>query len=513
MRVRLTGVRRLLCAAVMGLVAVSGGCGGEGDDYAARERGRMIFAEGKSPSGDEFTVSLALFGDVERSFPATRYACRNCHGPEGLPTVEGGVTVPSIQADALASPIRFATGTGRLRVPYDENSIRRAITMGIDSSGNKLNTLMPRFSISDRDLDDLMVYLRSLGKELAPGVSEDEVRIATVLHEGTADQGTVGAIRETLQAFVAETNRRGGIYGRALKLDVLSPTQWIERGAKPDGGGEHLCVVAPFGPLAGGPDELPIIGVIEPEPVMQVPAKPNTFHVYPSQVTQLRVAIDHYCDVLKHEAPSFQLVVPDDQDPETLRHALEGQVALYEGARLSCAQLGAEPVRDDTDVVLLLGSAEHKAKVIRTLSGDSSVATIYTTHIVPADLLPSLTRADVERLRLVLPIPVPAVTDPRVGQFREFLSRHDLKEDRVQLRVATMAASAVFAEALKRCGQHVTREKLLREVRSLYKFQPGLFPPISYDQNRTVGAQGAQIIRYDPATRGFVPVSDWSEPK
>ncbi|MEY4675401.1 MAG: hypothetical protein RL148_3185, partial [Planctomycetota bacterium] len=66
-------------------------CGGGNTMTGSPERGRLVYTEGRSPSGDELTVSMKLLGEAESRQSALRYACANCHGPDGLPRVEGGV--------------------------------------------------------------------------------------------------------------------------------------------------------------------------------------------------------------------------------------------------------------------------------------------------------------------------------------------------------------------------------------------------------------------------------------
>jgi len=46
---------------------------------------------------------------------------------------------------------------------YTDETLGRAITRGIDPDGKPLDLAMPRWSISDQDLDDLIAYLRSTG--------------------------------------------------------------------------------------------------------------------------------------------------------------------------------------------------------------------------------------------------------------------------------------------------------------------------------------------------------------
>lgn len=46
---------------------------------------------------------------------------------------------------------------------YTAASLRRAITQGIDPSGKRLHETMPRWSMSEPDLTDLVMYLQGSG--------------------------------------------------------------------------------------------------------------------------------------------------------------------------------------------------------------------------------------------------------------------------------------------------------------------------------------------------------------
>jgi cytochrome c oxidase subunit II len=46
--------------------------------------------------------------------------------------------------------------------PYKDEDIKRAITEGIDPSGEPLERLMPRWEMSGEQLDELIVYLMTL---------------------------------------------------------------------------------------------------------------------------------------------------------------------------------------------------------------------------------------------------------------------------------------------------------------------------------------------------------------
>jgi cytochrome c oxidase subunit 2 len=53
-------------------------------------------------------------------------------------------------------------GEGEEHPPYTDELIKRAITEGLDPAGEPLDLTMPRWQMSERDLDDLLGFLKTL---------------------------------------------------------------------------------------------------------------------------------------------------------------------------------------------------------------------------------------------------------------------------------------------------------------------------------------------------------------
>lgn len=95
-----------------------------------------------------------------------RLACADCHGPQG----QGGrvhimmesFEAPSITWPALTEEEHGEHAEGEGHPPYTEETVKRAITQGVDPAGNRLDRIMPRWSMSSDDLDDLVDYLKTL---------------------------------------------------------------------------------------------------------------------------------------------------------------------------------------------------------------------------------------------------------------------------------------------------------------------------------------------------------------
>ena len=97
-------------------------------------------------------------------------ACADCHGPDG----RGGPHV--MHMTSMDAPdIRWSTLTeaehgdgdhdqaeGMDHPPYDEESFKRAVTQGLNPGGEPLDSDMPRWRMSEQDLNDLIAFLQTL---------------------------------------------------------------------------------------------------------------------------------------------------------------------------------------------------------------------------------------------------------------------------------------------------------------------------------------------------------------
>jgi hypothetical protein len=64
----------------------------------------------------------------------------------------------------------------------------------------------------------------------------------------------------------------------------------------------------------------------------------------------------------------------------------------------------------------------------------------------------------------------------------------------------------VLEEGLKRAGRDLSRVRLADSLESLYSFESGVTPTISFGPNRRVGVYGAHIVRVNLSTHSFQPL-------
>lgn len=110
-----------------------------GDDTASDDNAA---ASGDTSSSKPDTAAIARGKTL-----ATKSNCATCHGKD----YSGAGYFPNITPDK-------DTGVG----DWTDEQIADAITMGLDDKGGELCSLMKRYDLSDTEVADMVVYLRSL---------------------------------------------------------------------------------------------------------------------------------------------------------------------------------------------------------------------------------------------------------------------------------------------------------------------------------------------------------------
>ncbi|HEX9179664.1 MAG TPA: c-type cytochrome, partial [Burkholderiales bacterium] len=174
------------CAAV--LLPVATVAAPDADEAARLEAGRMIYREGRLPSGEPLRGRRPAGNEVA----GRDAACVLCHQRSGLGLAEGAIPMPPISGPALfgsqalpghtprrAPGMEFRDYPFRTRPPYDDAGLARAIRAGVNPDGYAFQYLMPRYELSDADMQSLIAYLRTLSAQPSAGVD------ATVAHFAT----------------------------------------------------------------------------------------------------------------------------------------------------------------------------------------------------------------------------------------------------------------------------------------------------------------------------------------
>jgi mono/diheme cytochrome c family protein len=127
--------------------------------------GERIYFTGRSSSNQPVVPDLVGRG---RMASAGRLACANCHGPEGrggrITLMMESFQVPDIRYGTLTATEGGGTSEAdhEEHPPYTDETIKEAITLGVDPSGDPLDWPMPTWRMSEGDLEDLLAFLKTL---------------------------------------------------------------------------------------------------------------------------------------------------------------------------------------------------------------------------------------------------------------------------------------------------------------------------------------------------------------
>ncbi|WP_438010798.1 ABC transporter substrate-binding protein [Sorangium sp. So ce321] len=491
------------------------------------QRGRAIYLRGASASGPEITAAVGAGSGAV--VPATVLPCVQCHGRDGRGRPEGGLSPSNIRWEALSRPYSAAEASGRLRPPYTERALGRAITMGLDPAGNRLQDAMPRYRLSRRDLADLLAYLKALSAMQDPGLEDGAIRIGTMIPSAgqLADSGR--AARAALSAYFEDLNRQGGIYGRRLEFaSVEVPAAGTAPEARARAARAFLDDEPPFalaGVLLDGDGaelaelvearQIPLIGVISPSPRITPALDRHIFALY-AGVAEQGEALAALAARQRPLARAAVVLPPAAREvgrriAAKLRQAGAGEVTaieIGEGATAG-ADAAAALSRSGAEVVVLLGPAS----AARGLWSASIQGGARPLFLVPGALageaLLDAPAALAGRLLTSLPA-LPSDRAPAaLGDYRRLAAEHRLSGEHLTAELSALAAAKILVEGLKRAGRELTREALVEAVEGLRDFPTGLTPPITYGPARRIGALGAYPLALDPEQQRLTPAGGW----
>ncbi len=504
----------------------------EPDELTAQEqRGKEIYLTGKSPSGQAIT---ALLGQQSTAVPASVLPCASCHGRDGRGKPEGGVTPANLTWEALTKPYGATRLGARQRPPYTEQRLKRAITMGLDAGGTPLDGAMPRYQLAHQDLEDLVAYLKKVGKDHDEGLSEASIRVGVILAPRAQLAPMNAAVKAVLTAYFDEVNQRGGLYNR--RVDLLfseAPEALDERAdaARTFIEGEALfALVAPF--IAGADEALaalaaetalPFIGAFSLHPQVAFPLNRHVFYLYAGLPDQGRALATFAARRHTAQGTTAAVIYAAQAERADAAQAIEAQGRQAGWAAVTLHPVAPPPFdaaalvdtlrRQDSNLVFWLGPAQQEHAFLKAAAAAGWAPTVFMPGALAGPNLFEAPRAFAGRLFLSFPTLPSDQTPDGTREYEALADAHTLPPQQHAAQMAALAAAKVFAEALKRAGKDVSREKLIEALEGFYQFHTGFTPLLSYGPNQRVGAPGAYVVTVDLEGRQLVPAGDWIDPQ
>lgn len=481
------------------------------------EIGRRIYREGVLADGQPLVGTVR--GDVV--VRGARAACINCHQRSGYGTVEGAAVVPPINARSLfqARP-QQGPRAGRDRPAYDDASVMRALHDGVNPAGRALQPPMPRYQLSSSDLQALILYLRALSAAVPPGVTNQELHLATLVTAGVTPQQRA-ALQGVLEQFIADKNadlqvRQRGSFGHSQIFRTWHLHVWELQGAPSSWSQqlEHFYREQPVFAVLGGVGQGRWRAIHQTCERLELPCLlPNTDEpeivagdFYSIYFTR---GIEQEADVLAQHLRNRAQEKPL-QVTQIYRAGDAGEVAA---ARLRVAlandvlvQLNERALADGVAVdagfwttlvsthvaayVLWLGDKDATSFVSST---DSGAAEFYISGSLMSHSAPMLP-ANTQVVQLY---ELPEIWQTQRAQLDTWLRAHGLKnsDDRIQANTAMLAARFNLALSHLR-DEDLSREYLIERFEHVEPEQmvwPSMYPHFSLGAGQRVGSQGGYV--------------------
>ena len=492
------------------------------------KRGKHIYTEGTG----SMPIHAFLSGPGIR-VPGRGFPCVQCHRADGKGVREGGIRAADITYFNLGKQYGGPRASGRTHPPYTDAALRQAITGGKDPAGTALNAAHPRYEMAPEDLDDLVAYLKVLGDEPVPGINAGEVRVGGLFPSGGALAEAAADVERFLSAFFSGVNDRGGLYARKVRFlpvhfDPIVPGAAAAAAREIVAREDLFCLVANLGVSIDdeaigvlGRAKVPVIA-----PLMVAPEGPawmdrNTFYIHPSYRDQARVMVDYAADSFPLESGKVAILHVADRSGAggaagAREQAMRRGIAVaadesYGNGAFDPADAARRVRASGAGTVLFFGGGEEIKAFLFEADRLGWAPRLLASAAMTGETLLSLPERFSSRVALASPSAGP---EEASGEWKDFvaLSARNGGTARHGQFLATAYAGALLVEkGLALSGRGVTRESFLEGLGRLRSFRTGVTPPLTYDENRRVGARGASILAIDAANHRFVTAAPWRE--
>jgi ABC-type branched-subunit amino acid transport system substrate-binding protein len=505
----------------------------------AEERGKYIYEVGRSRSRRIITADMQR---GEPPVPADIIPCKNCHGADGRGADDyTGVAPLNINWYAMALS-GLHQHSKRSHEAFDEQSVARSITDGVDPDGNSLDVSMPRYNISADDMADLIAYLKVLDSQSDPGITSSSVQLGTVLPMQGKHAGLGKAMRDVIEAYFSVVNAAGGVHGRKLDLVVGSwgenddPAIWAARDLV--NREAVVALVSGYVPeydaeFAALADEtkIPLIG-----PYTALPPLDKHEHADDDGHDQKRqfafyslAGLSHQAEVLveaaaaDHGAASTRLAIvhPQVTSINQLAQAAEAragklgfrsiETAQYRFGEFDSRATASKLQAAGVDVVIFLGSSEELIEFGSAAANSQWLPYIMAPGLLAESGVFGLPTSLSGRVLLAYASLPTDYSEDGAAEFEKLHDEYGFDYAYSIAQISAYTAAKIAVEGLRRAGRNLSRDQLMLALESMEEFHPGLVPPVSYGPDRRIGTLGGHIVRADLVNGRFDERTRWIE--
>ncbi len=475
-------------------------------------RGKKLYTTGESPSGKTITARIGL---EATELPCTQVPCVSCHGEDGQGRPEGNIVPTNITFEYLTLSYGHQHDNGRKHPAFTADTFITAISKGIDSAGNQLDYAMPRYTLSDSDSADLIVYLKRLSSDVDAGLTDTTIRLATLLptQGPLADIGQ--AMKAILLAYFNEINAQGGIYNRKIQLEVVEYTDDSETTLK---NVRRLletepvfALIAPFSSnieqemlLLSEQLDVPQIAPYTLFPEDKPTRSQSTFYLLPGLNNESLAMVDYAANELHLKNIQSMVISPENTNIQKVAKVIEKQSQMrglgavthfvYSPGTFQPQAVTAQLTKQTPDVIFFFGTGDE----LNVLLESTKTLKIKPYIFISSSLTGSKLVNEYNTDKIFLSSPTSSHNQSSAEDFFRLIKQNNLSTQHLTAQAVTYSAAKLLVEGLQKTGQELSRKKLVQSIEHLYQFDSGLLPPLSYGTNRHIGSVDVAIVPIVP---------------
>ena len=342
------------------------------------------------------------------------------------------------------------------------------------------------------------------------------------------------AVKAATSAFFDELNNQGGIYNRRFELKF---TETGETPAATRANLERLLtdeqIFAMTGAFIAGAEkelvplvaqkEVPLIGPLTLNPQISFPLNRQVFYLLSGTDGQFRALVDFAAKKPELKNAGVAVVYPRSEFNASLLESIRdqskrqglGAIESYEyvAGQFDAAATVPRLNQAKRSVVFFLGNSEDAISLMKEAEKTNWFPSIFLPSANAGAAILEAPAGFDGKLFLSFPTSPADQTAEGIREFRALAEKYKLPTKHVAAQMSAYSAAKILAEALKKAGKDLSREKLIQVLEGFYEYRTGLTPAISYGPNRRVGAMGAYVVTVDLKTKQFVPAGGWIEIK
>ncbi|WP_245474771.1 ABC transporter substrate-binding protein [Bradyrhizobium sp. Leo121] len=349
-------------------------------------------------------------------------------------------------------------------------------------------------------------------KQYDTGATDTEIKIGNIVpYSGPAS--AYGSVGKAMAALFKKVNDEGGINGRKINFisydDAYSPPKTVEQARKLVESDEVLLVVGTLGTAPNTAIQKYLNSKKVPQLFVATGAtkwnEPKTFPWtmgwLPSYQSESRI----YAKYLTKEKPGAKVAVlyqNDDMGKDYLKGLKDGfgadasRIVLEESYEVSEPTIDSHVVKiksANPDVLVLYTTPKFGAQAIKKL-GEMSWKPLTIISNVSASTAAVMKPAGVENAQGVISATYAKdVSDPQwagdagIKAFDDLLAKYLPEMNRIDSSAMTgYNIATTMVEVLRRCGDNLTRENVMKQAQSLKQFaQGGLLPGVTLTTSAT----------------------------